>query len=675
VQCVNYGLGAGSECGDCALGVVKWQRFVFGVDNDVAFKAKENWPLERCRSHSSSDEANFVYPRRFDNPLLELSFLEEFQKTGVRFARVAAFSGAFVAISFFSLMYWFEGRDNNQVIRQIIRIFLFLFLLVMGLGLTRISIKPGWQYNFVVGVPAAVACVVVAALGFLPTEVGLPRSGRLAVAMTLTCFLIYAFTRLPVLISGTICLSASFIAILAGLGNGDDFTAAIAVYLVTVNISGYILACSIERRERELFRKNLVLADAGRKAANDALSLSKANAAKSALLAAVNHDLRQPMASVSLYLEQLREVIGPNRGPSDCVSGINDCIEAIEDTVTRLSTLELLGGDARQVCTACNLLPILRRLESVYRQKALMLGVKFQVRVAPAERLIANTVSARLWDIVSNIVSNAIKFSSVSPGPVVLVVVRGCRDKIRITIIDNGPGIPRDLHNRIFDEYFQALPRASGGDDGVGLGLFIVKGLVGRLPGHSLRLRSKVGLGTRFDLFLPTLRIPGCEATISSSSLRSSGSLEDKFDEFGTARRESIRGLYILLVCTEAPQLDGVVGYLNDRGVLMEVSLDVKSACVMVRESERLFDLIFIVSSSLSIEDVRSLSEKIWRIEGCRIPVIRGFSDRCLVGEGVEVYNDGGYRLTRSDDTDFEFRVVKEIPCLQSVVVESTRLN
>lgn len=651
-----------------------WQHSFIWVDNGIAFGSLEGWLLEWCGSDCSFDGANLVFPKRFENPLLERSFLEEFQKTGVRFARVAAFSGAFVAIAFFSLMYWFEGRDNNQAIRQFIRLFLFLFLFAIGLALTRITIRPGWGYTFLVGVPAAVACVVVAALGFLPTEVGLPRSGRLAVAMTLTCFLTYAFTRLPVFISAAICLSASFLAILAGVGNGDDFTAAIAVYLITVNISGFILACSIERRERELFRKNLVLAEAGRKAANDALSLSKANAAKSALLAAVNHDLRQPMASVSLYLEQLREVFGSNGGPYGCISGINDCIEAIEDTVTRLSTLELLGGDARQVCTACNLYPILRRLESVYRQKALVLGVKFQVRVSPAESLMANTVSARLWDIVSNIVSNAIKFSSISPDPVVMVVVRGVRDKIRITVIDNGPGISRDLHNRIFEEYFQVLPKASDGDDGVGLGLFIVKGLVGRLPGHALRLRSKVGLGTRFDILLPSLCIPDGEATVSPSSLGSGGSLEDDIDESDSALRKSIRGLYILLVCTEASQLDGVVAYLNDRGALIEVSFDLRSACVTVLESERLFDLVFIVSSSLSIEDVWSLSEKIWQMEGCRIPVIRGFGDGCLVGGDVEVYDEGGYRLMRSDDADFELRVVKEIPSLQSAVVESGHL-
>lgn len=595
-----------------------------------------------------------MYPRRFESSEMELSFLEEFQKSGVRFARIAALSGAFVAISFFFLMFWFEGRDNNQFLRQGIRLFLFLILFGVGVFLAKAKIRPGLEYNLVVGITSAIACMVVAILGFLPTDVGLPRSGRLAVAMTLTCFLVYAFTRLPIIVSTTVCLVSSFVAIMAGRNNGDDFTAAIAVYLVAVNITGYVLACNIERRERELFRKNLVLADANQKAARDALSLSRASAAKSALLAAVNHDLRQPMASVALYLEQLRGDLGSPARIGACVRGIQDCVGAIEDTVARLSTLELLGGDAHQGSTDCDLRPLLRRLESVYSQKAKNLGVRFEVRVRWRETILVRTVSARLWDILSNIVSNAIKFSADGHSPTVLVVVRRNGVSTRITVIDNGPGVPDSLQDRIFDEYFQVSPNLLGGEDGVGLGLYIVKGLVDKLPGHSLRLRSKLGFGARFDLVVPSSiqEVGGNVPNYSLVDFVGLGNLEMRVN--CSADRAAMAGFYILLVSDGSDSCRDVAGFLDFAGALIEISDGVENALRVVECSERVFDLIVIFSRDFSAGDFCSFGESVLRREGLSIPILRFCDGKGLADERVEVWKGGACFSVEMREQNFE---------------------
>ena len=107
----------------------------------------------------------------------------------------------------------------------------------------------------------------------------------------------------------------------------------------------------------------------------------------------------------------------------------------------------------------------------------------------------------KVKEIVHNLVSNALKFTA--SGEVVVSFRRAGQAEVRIEVADTGPGIPPESQARIFEMFERGGPVEAGG---VGLGLYIVKGLVGLMDG-TIHLSSEAGVGSRFSVRLP-LRLP-----------------------------------------------------------------------------------------------------------------------------------------------------------------------
>jgi PAS domain S-box-containing protein len=106
----------------------------------------------------------------------------------------------------------------------------------------------------------------------------------------------------------------------------------------------------------------------------------------------------------------------------------------------------------------------------------------------------------RLVQVLTNLLSNAAKFSP--QGGVIDVRVQAAHDTVRISIHDEGPGIPEQFHGRIFQKFAQADSSDSRAKGGTGLGLSIAKTIVERLGG-SLGFESPPGRGATFHVNLP----------------------------------------------------------------------------------------------------------------------------------------------------------------------------
>lgn len=117
--------------------------------------------------------------------------------------------------------------------------------------------------------------------------------------------------------------------------------------------------------------------------------------------------------------------------------------------------------------------------------------------IKPTRRLISDPVRVR--QILDNLVTNAIKYSERGT-----VSLKSWEDAegIHFTVADEGIGIERDKLSAIFEPMYQVDQTRSRRQDGVGLGLYIVRQLV-HLLGGTLRVRSKVGKGTIFTLSFP----------------------------------------------------------------------------------------------------------------------------------------------------------------------------
>ncbi|MFP5405824.1 MAG: sensor histidine kinase, partial [Gammaproteobacteria bacterium] len=446
--------------------------------------------------------AALLGPAAFPDDETEQRFLSEFRRSGATFAQLAFLAGAGTALAFSLLMAWVPDRYFDQQERQFIRVALGILLASAGLIVALFPRLVARHYVLAVGAPAALACLTVAALGFLPPDVDLPRSGRMTVAMCLTCYLVYGFGRLPPVAAAAVCSVASVIATVASTLSGDDFPETLAMYLLVTNLSGWVLAVQIEKREREVFGNALALTQGAARLQFSAQVSSEADAAKSHVLAAVSHDLRQPLASMCLYLSALRAGAAQAGSPvAEAISRIDECVAAMTDNLSRLSNIaELRDRHEPFPVGVVDLRALFRRLGCVYGGQASDRDVRLIVRL-PAERdCFVRSNSARLWELLSNLVSNAIKFRHPQRSAWVLVAATRLGNELRITVRDNGIGIDSRFHPRVFDEYFQIGNPRRNHARGYGLGLSIVRETTSRLPGHRLGLRSEAGQGARFDV-------------------------------------------------------------------------------------------------------------------------------------------------------------------------------
>ena len=116
----------------------------------------------------------------------------------------------------------------------------------------------------------------------------------------------------------------------------------------------------------------------------------------------------------------------------------------------------------------------------------------------PSRGVCVDADNDRLMQVLTNLISNAAKYSP--PGDTVTVSIGEDGDLVRVTVADNGPGIPEEFRARIFSKFGQADSSDSRAKGGTGLGLHICRTIVERLGGT---IDFEVGAGCRFYFTLP----------------------------------------------------------------------------------------------------------------------------------------------------------------------------
>ena len=185
------------------------------------------------------------------------------------------------------------------------------------------------------------------------------------------------------------------------------------------------------------------------------------------LVANVSHELRTPLAALCAVLENL--VDGVAQADPAALRTVLAQAERLNALAADL--LDLARVDAGQVPLSTTSVPVLELLErAVAEAQVVGRNVRYELRVAPP----AMTVPAdpvRLHQLVTNLLDNASRHSP--PGGVVQVTARDCAAGWRLEVTDEGPGIPADDRERVF-ERFGTLAAAQGGG-GTGLGLAIAR--------------------------------------------------------------------------------------------------------------------------------------------------------------------------------------------------------
>ena len=232
----------------------------------------------------------------------------------------------------------------------------------------------------------------------------------------------------------------------------------------------------------------------------DAEALRRSDTVKTAVIQAVSHDLRTPIATIEQALD----------GLESGVLALTDedreqLLETIRSEHTRLKRLvENLLDLSRLQAGAAESIPQLWTADELVAQAVEELGGSERVRLSVRPELPPVRVDAvQIQRVLVNLLENALSMSP--PEEPVHVRVNAARQEILIRVTDRGPGIPEEERERIF----QPFHRMPGGTDrgGAGLGLAIARGFT-KANGGRLSLESRAGLGTSFVLALPAVELP-----------------------------------------------------------------------------------------------------------------------------------------------------------------------
>ncbi|MFD3503097.1 ATP-binding protein [Streptomyces sp. NPDC058676] len=261
-------------------------------------------------------------------------------------------------------------------------------------------------------------------------------------------------------------------------------------------LSGRVLPASDRRILAAFAAQAAVVLDRQRlqSEADQAKELAEGNRIRTALLAAVSHDLRTPLAGIKAAVTSLR---------SDDVEWSQEdqaeLLEAIEEGADRLDHLvgNLLDMSRLQTGTVA---PLIREIDLDEVVPMALGGVpEDSVELDIPETLPMVAVDPGLLErSVANLVENAVKYSPA--GERVLVAASAMADRVEVRVVDRGPGVPDEAKDRIF-EPFQRYGDAPGGA-GVGLGLAVARGFAEAMGG-TLDAEDTPGGGLTMVLTVP----------------------------------------------------------------------------------------------------------------------------------------------------------------------------
>jgi len=245
------------------------------------------------------------------------------------------------------------------------------------------------------------------------------------------------------------------------------------------------------------------------------LELREAQASREKFFGNISHEIRTPLSLILLSVADIERRAGKllddrSRG------GLGSISDASRKLVRLVDELLLLAaGQAAKLGIApgpTDLDGLVEQLAAAWRPAAEAAGLELQLET-PSARTFANVDPVAFERIVSNLVSNAVKYT---PRDGTISIHLEVDDTLRLSVLDTGPGIDKDLAERLFGRF----ERAAGSDRrkaGTGIGLALVKQLVEAHDGIVTAIPRPTG-GSEFRVTLPLSRIALAKPVVAGTS-------------------------------------------------------------------------------------------------------------------------------------------------------------
>ena len=357
------------------------------------------------------------------------------------------------------------------------------------------------------------------------------------------------------------------------------------------------------------------LEDNLRKLAND---LAETDRRKNEFLATLAHELRNPLAPISNMMEvvkrggsngellkQAHETI--ERQLAQMVRLVDDLLDLNRITHDRL---ELRRSDVE-------LATVIQQAVEVARPLIDAAGQKLTIDL-PDESIYLNADSARLAQVFGNLLNNSCKYTRPN-GAISLRATRNGNDEVLVSVKDNGAGIPSDKIDSIFDMFMQVDRSSDRTQEGLGIGLTLVKRLI-EMHGGSIEARSAgEGQGSEFVVHLPIIDKPAVTfspvpyVAPDSSAQRRILIVDDNHDSADSlAMLFEITGNQTYLAHDGVEAIESIEKY-RPEVVVLDIGLpklDGHEVCRRVREQPWGKDIIIIALTGWGQEDDRRKSEE-----------------------------------------------------------------
>ncbi len=237
----------------------------------------------------------------------------------------------------------------------------------------------------------------------------------------------------------------------------------------------------------------------------DVTRLRRLESLRSDFAANVSHELRTPITNIKGYVDTLVEVgFGDpeqSRRFLDIVRRNADRLAAIIEDLLTLAQLE--GPDARQRLAPgpCDSASLVRTVAESLGPAAEARRIRLDQSRVASVAFVGN--AALLEQALANLVSNAVKYAP--EGTTVHLRSEASQGQVVIAVRDEGPGIPREHLDRLFERFYRVDRARSRDRGGTGLGLSIVKHIAAAHDGK-VEVSSEIGEGSEFRLVLPIQR-------------------------------------------------------------------------------------------------------------------------------------------------------------------------
>jgi len=236
------------------------------------------------------------------------------------------------------------------------------------------------------------------------------------------------------------------------------------------------------------------------KNAEEALRKAEKLALAGRMAATVAHEINNPLEAIGNILYLLRNAVELSPEATQYVDTAQQELKRVSE-ITKL-TLGMQRGapDTRE---PVHVTKLLENVLTLYERKTRSLGIEVERRYSYDGAVFGST--GELRQVFSNLIVNAMDALATAGDKLILSVRRARRwdtgaEGLRVTVIDNGPGIPPEHRPQLFQAFY-----TSKGDHGTGIGLWISKALVNK-HGGTLQVRSSVvpgRSGTCFSAFFP----------------------------------------------------------------------------------------------------------------------------------------------------------------------------